>query len=90
MFNFCDVIHLGYLKEQAARASSWNHAGHGHLDPGSEELLYDVIRLSSCHPNLIQYLCQQFILEANARHSRQVRLLISKRCATRAAFKSTF
>jgi hypothetical protein len=36
------------------------------------EVISEVINLSSCHPNLVQYLCQQLILEANSRHSRLV------------------
>jgi len=73
LFNFCDVIHLGYLKEHAARRII--------LEPmqtmgisihNQEEVVCDIIKLSSCHPNLVQYLCQQLILEANARHSRLI------------------
>ena len=73
LFNFCDVLHLGYLKEQAARRII--------LEPmqtmgisiqNQEQVVYEIIDLSSCHPNLVQYLCQQLILEANRRQSRLI------------------
>ncbi len=73
LFNFCDVIHLGYLKESAARRII--------LEPmqtmgvsiqEQEEVVYGIIDLSTCHPNLVQYLCQQLILEANARQTRLI------------------
>lgn len=73
LFNFCDVVQLGSLTEHAARRII--------LEPmqtmgisiqNQEEMVYEIIDLSSCHPNIIQYLCQQLILEANARHSRLI------------------
>ena len=73
LFNFCDVIQLGPLQEHAARRVI--------LEPmktmgisiqSQEEVVYEICKLSSCHPNLVQYLCQQLILEANARGSRLI------------------
>jgi len=73
LFNFCDVIPLGPLQEQAARRII--------LEPmqtlgisiqSQEEVVYEICKLSSCHPNLVQYLCQQLILAANARGSRVI------------------
>ena len=73
LFNFCDVIHLGYLKESAAqRIISEPLRTMGISIQNPEEVVSEVINLSSCHPNLVQYLCQQLILEANSRHSRLV------------------
>ncbi|MFN2131755.1 MAG: AAA family ATPase [Anaerolineae bacterium] len=73
LFNFCDVIHLGYLKETAAQRiirEPMQTMGIAIQNP--EEVVAGIIHLSSCHPNLVQYLCQQLILEANNRHSRQI------------------
>jgi hypothetical protein len=73
LFNFCDVIHLGYLKESAARriiSEPMQTMGISIQNP--EEVVSQVVALSSCHPNLVQYLCQGLILEANSRHSRLV------------------
>jgi hypothetical protein len=73
LFNFCDVIHLGYLREPAARriiSEPMQTMGIAIQNPN--EVISEVINLSSCHPNLVQYLCQQLILEANSRHSRLV------------------
>jgi hypothetical protein len=75
LFNFCDVIHLDYLKEHAARRiilEPMQTMGISIQD--QEDVVYQIISLSSCHPNLVQYLCQQLILEANERHSRQITL----------------
>lgn len=73
LFNFCDVIHVGYLKEPAAqRIISEPMQTMGIAIQNREDVVGEIIRLSSCHPNLVQYLCQQLILEANSRHSRQV------------------
>jgi hypothetical protein len=73
LFNFCDVIHLGYLKENAARRIILEPMQTmGITIQDQEEVVYQVISLSSCHPNIIQYLCQQLILEANERNSRLV------------------
>jgi hypothetical protein len=73
LFNFCDVMHLGYLKEHAARRvilEPMQTMGISIQD--QEEVVYEIINLSSCHPNLVQYLCQQLILEANSRHTRLI------------------
>jgi hypothetical protein len=73
LFNFCDVIHLGYLREHAARRIILEPMqAMGVSIQDQEEVVYEIINLSSCHPNLVQYLCQQLILEANARHTRQI------------------
>ena len=73
LFNFCDVIHLGPLKEHAARRIiSEPMQAMGIAIQNREEVVSEIIHLSSCHPNLVQYLCQQLILEANSRHSRLV------------------
>ena len=73
LFNFCDVIHLGYLREPAAQRiirEPMQTMGIAIQNP--DEVVAGIIHLSSCHPNLVQYLCQQLILEANNRHSRQI------------------
>jgi hypothetical protein len=73
LFNFCDVIQLGYLKEQAVKRiilEPMKTMGVSIQD--QEQVIEDIITFSSCHPNLVQYLCQQLILEANSRHSRLV------------------
>jgi AAA domain len=73
LFNFCSVIQLGPLQEHAARRVI--------LEPmktmgisiqSQEEVVFEICKLSSCHPNLVQYICQQLILEANARGSHLI------------------
>jgi hypothetical protein len=91
LFNFCDVIHLGYLKETAARriiSEPMHTMGIAIQYPG--EVVSDIIELSSCHPNLVQYLCQQLILEANSRHSRLVTPADLKQVRHSSAFHEYF
>jgi hypothetical protein len=73
LFNFCDVIQLGYLEKQAVRRII--------LEPmqtmgisiqNQEQMIEEIVNFSSCHPNLVQYICQQLILEANSRQSRLI------------------
>jgi hypothetical protein len=72
-FNFCDALRLGALQEHAARRIILEPMqAMGISIQDQEQVVQDITKLSSCHPNLIQYLCQQVILEANARHSRQI------------------
>ncbi len=73
LFNLGDVIQLGALTEPAVRRiilEPMQTMGISIQD--QEEMVYQIIDLSSCHPNIVQYLCQQLILEAN---SRRVRLI---------------
>jgi hypothetical protein len=73
LFNFCDVIRLGYLKEQAVqRIILEPMKTMGVSIQNQEEVIQEIVTFSSCHPNLVQYLCQQLILEANSRHSRLI------------------
>ncbi|MBN1933684.1 MAG: hypothetical protein JW934_03410 [Anaerolineae bacterium] len=73
LFNFGDTVQLGALTESAARRII--------LEPmqtmgisiqEQEEMVYEIIDLASCHPNIVQYLCQQLILEANTRRARLI------------------
>lgn len=73
LFNLGDVIQLGALTEAAARRiilEPMQTMGVSIQD--QEEVVYQIIDLSSCHPNLVQYLCQQLILEANSRRARLI------------------
>ncbi len=73
LFNFCDAIQLGYLQEQAVwRIVQEPMQTMGVSIQNQDEVIAEIINLSSCHPNLVQYLCQQMILEANSRHSRVI------------------
>lgn len=73
LFNFGDTIQLGALTESAARRivlEPMQTMGISIQD--QEEVVYEIIDLSSCHPNIVQYLCQQLILEANTRRTRLI------------------
>ena len=73
LFNFCDVIQLGYLKELAARRVILEPMQTMGISIQNQyQMVQEIIKLSSCHPNLVQHLCQQLILQANTRHSRLV------------------
>ncbi|MBM4429997.1 MAG: hypothetical protein FJ026_06545 [Chloroflexi bacterium] len=75
LFNFCQTVRLGYLSPR--------DAGRMILEPmqemgiGFEDIstvIQRVIDLSACHPNLVQYICQQLLLQVNTRGDRLVRL----------------
>jgi len=75
LFNFCQTIHLGYLKPRdTARivAEPMQEMGIALEEPNT--LIQRIVDLSACHPNLVQYICHQLIVQINARGERSIRL----------------
>lgn len=75
LFNFCNVIRLGYLSPRDAGRivmEPLQEMGIGVED--ASKLVQGVINLSSCHPNLVQYICQELIIRINARGNRFITL----------------
>ncbi len=74
-FNFCDIIRLSFLNAR--------DTGRVILEPLQEmgigledanKLVQGIISLSACHPNLVQYICQELILLINRRGDRFITL----------------
>jgi hypothetical protein len=75
LFNFCQTIHLSYLKPRdTARivAEPMQEMGIAFEEPNT--LIQRIVDLSACHPNLVQYICHELIVKINARGERLIRL----------------
>ncbi|MCR4405575.1 MAG: AAA family ATPase [Anaerolineae bacterium] len=73
LFNFCDTIHLSYLDEQSARRIILEPMqAMGIMLEDQEALVREIMDLSSCHPNIVQYICQRLIIQINRRGARRI------------------
>jgi len=75
LFNFANIIHLTYLNPRDARRIIEEPMGTMGLtfeDP--EALPQSIVDLSSCHPNLVQAICQMLVRRVNDRGDRLIRL----------------
>jgi hypothetical protein len=75
LFNFCNVIRLSYLTPRDTGRivlEPMQEMGIGFED--ASRLVQSLIDLSSCHPNIVQYICQELIVRINARGDRFVTL----------------
>ena len=75
LFNFCNVMRLGYLMPQDVRRIVCEPMlNMGLVLQDCDALSEGVIELSSCHPNIVQFICQKLIMCANERHDRLIRM----------------
>ena len=75
LFNFCSVIRLSYLTARDTGrivVEPMQEMGIGFEDVS--RLVQGIMELSSCHPNVVQYICQELILRINARGDRFIAL----------------
>ena len=75
LFNFCNITRLSYLLSRDARRiiqGPMSDMGVSFEDP--EALPDEIIKLSSCHPNVVQFICQMLIVRVNARNDRTIRM----------------
>jgi len=73
--NFCSTIRLSYLNPRATGRivlEPMREMGIGFEDAG--KLVQGVISLSACHPNIVQYICQELIALVNTRDDRVITL----------------
>jgi photosystem II stability/assembly factor-like uncharacterized protein len=71
LFNFCNIIRLSYLTARDTGrivVEPMQEMGIGFEDVS--RLVQGIMELSSCHPNVVQYICQELILRINARGDR--------------------
>ena len=67
LFNFCQVLRLGFLTPQSASQIILEPMQEmGILLEEPDALAISIIELSSCHPNIVQYICQQLLVQINA------------------------
>ena len=91
LFNFCDSIHLSYLEEQAARRiilEPMQAMGISLAD--QDTLVREIMDLSSCHPNIVQYICQRLIIQINRRGSRRITMADLEAVRTSSQFSEYF
>jgi len=75
LFNFCHVMRLGYLNPRDTGRivlEPMQEMGIGFED--ASKSMQRVIDLSACHPNLVQYICQELIVQINSRGDRLITL----------------
>nr|MBC7244984.1 TniB family NTP-binding protein [Chloroflexota bacterium] len=75
LFNFCNVLRLSNLSPRDTGRivmEPMQEMGIGFED--ASKLVQAVINLSACHPNLVQYICQELIVRINARGDRFITL----------------
>jgi hypothetical protein len=68
LFNFCNVMRLSYLSPRdALRVIQEPLTMMGIQFEDEDSLPQSIVELSSCHPNLLQFICRQLIARLNAR-----------------------
>ncbi len=91
LFNFCHIIRLGYLNPRDTGRivlEPIQEMGIGFEDAG--QLMQKIVDLSACHPNLVQYICQQLIEKLNARGDRFITLADLDAIASSSQFSEYF
>ncbi len=74
LFNFASIMRLSYLSvRDALRVVQEPMTTMGVLFEDRETLPPKVVELSSCHPNIVQAICQMLIVRTNARNDRLIR-----------------
>jgi hypothetical protein len=72
-FNFCSILPLSYLTlEEARRVVLEPMQELGITLEGDTELADYMIELTTGHPNIVQYVCQNLIERINIRHDRTI------------------
>lgn len=90
LFNFCHVTRLSYLlPREARRMVQEPMMGLGIVFEDADALTEEILALTSCHPNLIQVICQMLIVEVNAREERIIRREDLERVRTSDEFRDT-
>jgi photosystem II stability/assembly factor-like uncharacterized protein len=91
LFNFCHIIQLAYLSARDTGRivlEPMQAMGIGFEDAG--KLMQRIVDLSACHPNLVQYICQQLIVRLNARGDRLITLADLEDIANSTEFSEYF
>jgi len=74
LFNFANTMRLSYLTERdTRRVIQEPMATMGLAFEDQDALLEGIVELSSCHPNLVQAICQMLVVQVNARGDRVIR-----------------
>jgi hypothetical protein len=86
-FNFPQEIRLGFLTPDKARAVVSGPMDDLGIELKPRKALLDtILDLSSCHPNLVQYICAQLIERISSRGERRIRIADLGRVAASGEF----
>jgi hypothetical protein len=91
LFNFCHTIRLTYLSPRDTGCivlEPMQEMCIGFEDAG--KLMQRIVDLSACHPNLVQYVCQQLIVRLHARGDRLITLADLESIASSTPFSEYF
>jgi photosystem II stability/assembly factor-like uncharacterized protein len=73
LFNFCQALNLSFLTPESVRRvilEPMEEMGVSLSEP--DALVDQIAELSSRHPNIVQYICQQLLVQLGARDARTV------------------
>jgi len=72
-FNFCEPISLGYLDTRSAIELITGPMAQMNIELRDEDrIVQEIIDLSSCHPRIVQLICQRLIEEINQKKVRHI------------------
>jgi hypothetical protein len=91
LFNFCSIMRLSYLTPRdAARMIQEPMAAMGMVFEDPDAVIEGIIGISSCHPSIVQAICQMLVVRANERGDRIIRLDDLARLRTSEEFRELF
>jgi hypothetical protein len=91
LFNFCQTIRLTYLSPRDTGRivlEPMQEMGIGFED--ASKLMQRIVDLSACHPNIVQYICQQLLVQLHARGDRLITLADLESIASSTPFSEYF
>jgi hypothetical protein len=72
-FNFCESISLGYLDTRSAIELITGPLAQMNIELRDQDrIVQEIIDLSSCHPRIVQLICQRLIEEINRKKVRYI------------------
>lgn len=90
-FNFCKIMRLGCLEEKYARELITGPMKEMGIHFDDESLIVGkLIEVSSCHPNILQYICEQLLRQINTKNSRVITIEDSNEILDSREFKEYY
>ncbi|ETW98443.1 MAG: hypothetical protein ETSY2_42815 [Candidatus Entotheonella gemina] len=71
-FNFCEPIKIGTLDYKSARELITEPMHTLNIEFENEEIIDNINEITSCHPNMIQYICDKLIGAINTKEKRVI------------------
>jgi serine/threonine protein kinase len=91
LFNFCDIMPLRYLERKDAEQLITEPMALMNIElQRPSELIGQILNVSSCHPRMVQYICDQLIQRISREATRIVRLDDLRKVTTSSAFYSEY